>query len=215
MPRGSPLGGNDTLLAKLSHLAYRPDHTRSSGAPAGWKYVKELSTGDLATWIQPKTKSAVVAFRGTNIKNPTDLLADAGNITAHINLPNSRFSHCLAATELALGVLQEKHYARNSIQVTGHSLGGGMALQVGSRLHLRGVAFNPGVSSAKQDAASKVKVVQQRGDPVSGLRSKYKGKVVKLGPHLDLSKPMVAQVKDRFAAHGLSNFLSEQFLKST
>lgn len=86
-----------------------------------------------------KQPEATISYRGTNIFNPSDLLADASVITG-LNV-SQRFAEAENKYQLV-----KKEYPNANIITTGHSLGATQALEVAKRNNLVSHNFNIGSS---------------------------------------------------------------------
>lgn len=119
-------------LGEMSVLAYNDEHTRRLVLQLlDFNEVVLLDDGPMSGFIAIKDDMAVVAFRGTNMSNPADWLANIdlfrqtpmhGACKFHKGFQDSyhRFADNIRRT-LAT-------YNPNTIWVTGHSLGGAMAV---------------------------------------------------------------------------------------
>lgn len=198
--------------AQFSNAAYAPDNEKL--VPKGYARDTSLSDKDRSVYHNASTKHTVVAFRGTDVRNKGDLLADAAIATGHHAL-TKRFRDSTNRTRAAV-----KKYGKENVEVTGHSLGGTQAMHVSSALNLPGHAFNPGASydqtikdirkkpikgikkvlgavipSLKRKFKSKANVYLVKGDPISG------------GHMLTNENKVVVKKKARKSAHSLENFL--------
>ena len=88
--------------------------------------------------------SVVISYRGTDLKNPSDLLADTEILLGRDKLKiflNDRFDE---ADKLYLET--KKEYPKSDITLTGHSLGSAQAIYVGTKNNVKSVSFNEGTS---------------------------------------------------------------------
>lgn len=86
----------------------------------------------------------VISYRGTDLKNPSDILADAEILLGRDKIKlflNDRFDE---ADSLYSKV--KKEYPESEITLTGHSLGSAEAIYVGTKNDTRSVSFNEGTS---------------------------------------------------------------------
>jgi hypothetical protein len=89
-------------------------------------------------------KQVVISYRGTDLKNPSDLLADTEILLGRDKVKvflNDRFDE---ANQLYEKVKQE--YPESEITLTGHSLGSAEAIYVGTKNNTKSVSFNEGTS---------------------------------------------------------------------
>lgn len=124
--------------AELSAAAYHPGTAEEAVGHRGFVVDRELSNRNRTTFFHPASKKAVVAFRGTNPWNPSDLYADWLLARGHSGT-SSRFKTSAAVVRKA-----NRKYGLDNVHVTGHSLGGAQALDVNRRLGNKAFAFNPG-----------------------------------------------------------------------
>ncbi len=131
---------NEGDLANLSQLAYEPDVYQKlrTARELGYDYDTDLSTYNQSVFRHRGTKQTVLAFRGTNPMNMDDLAADL-----HIAMGSRGHNRFREAEQIAKKV--EAKYGKD-FTVTGHSLGGTLALHV-NQLHGNATkVFNPGSS---------------------------------------------------------------------
>jgi len=86
----------------------------------------------------------VISYRGTDLKNPSDILADAEILLGRDKIKiflNDRFDE---ANSLFNKV--KKEYPESEITLTGHSLGSAEAIYVGTKNNTKSVSFNEGTS---------------------------------------------------------------------
>lgn len=115
----------DTIALMISQ-AYKPVGARASVAE--YNYVPQLSNQLFAVYLQPKTLDAVLAFRGTQLDNKEDLIADS-QIVAGRYTGSSRDKEVDYLVTRALNGLR----GVRSVLFTGHSLGGRESWEAFSR----------------------------------------------------------------------------------
>ena len=131
--------------ARLSELAYLPPKKQTAGAKElGWDVDPDLSDRNRTVFVNPATKKAVLAFRGTDPKNVRDLASDA-LIAAGLQGISPRFRTSEKVAKAAMA-----KYGAANVVATGHSLGGSQALHVNRRQGLETHAFSPGAGFADQ-----------------------------------------------------------------
>ena len=215
-----PLKDEFSVLSKASYDFYH------SGLDTATKELKKYpQTKDFT--IDPKlsNKNAVVlekgnqvviSYRGTDIKNPSDLLADTEILLGRDKIKvflNDRFDQ---ANQLYQTV--KKEYPGKEITLTGHSLGSAEAIYVGTKNNVRSVSFNEGTSPldalfsqfGSKESDKKQTVYITAKDVLSNLTILEPYDVRYVSAKNDLN----------FLSHSLSYFLPESiplpdFLKAT
>lgn len=191
-----------TPYAMLSNAAYYPGKAAELVKASGYLVDDELSNRNRTTFYHPETKKAVVAFRGTNPRDPSDLLADYLIARGQTGV-STRFKTSATTVRKA-----NKKYGNDNVSVTGHSLGGSQALDINRKLGNKAYAFNPGagvggvpldiLKSAFTSPARRKKgtatIVATPGDPISASAL--------FGPERKIL--VKARHKD---AHSIKNFL--------
>jgi hypothetical protein len=83
----------------------------------------------------------VIAFRGTELTSPSDIITDILAGTANINL---QYDNALEFVNSFLGqTYNGVTVTKDNLTLTGHSLGGILTQQVGASLGIKGYAYNP------------------------------------------------------------------------
>lgn len=119
-----PIATQDNLDAMIEEHTLDPENSNDVGS----------------TIIRPDG-SAILAFRGTDPKNPYDLIADAQLATGTDRLL-PYYSRLARAEELYNKVKEEY----GDVTLTGHSLGGFLADYTARKNDEQAVVFNPGLS---------------------------------------------------------------------
>lgn len=108
----------------------------------GYTLDSELSDENHVV-IEKPDGNAIVAYRGTDPTNVNDLMADTliltGKYKDAVHLQGTRFNK---ADEYYRNAVNKY----NDVELTGHSLGGSMAIAIGSLYGTKSVVFNPGSS---------------------------------------------------------------------
>lgn len=135
----------------------------------------------------------IVAFKGTEPTNLKDLKADI-NIALKNQENDERFKFCTAYVKMFKSIPK---YKNSRVVLTGHSLGGSIAIHVASNLNLPCVVFNPGSSICREmNYNSKMLVIHKcYEDPICAFAG-FSGTthIYKTG-------------KSALSAHSLENFL--------
>ena len=125
--------GKFDVLKANNHTYKVLDHTPTSNQGFNALLLQDTITGKF-----------VIAFRGTE-KNSADILTDLV-IAGHYN---DQYSDAVAFVNNALGKTYKDENGndvtvnKESLTLTGHSLGGILTQQVGATMRIPGVAFNP------------------------------------------------------------------------
>ncbi len=207
------VGYEHAALAQASYDFHSDgfDVAQSNLRDAGYDYEldRELSN-DIGIVARKPNGEVVVAYRGTDPLNLSDLTADAlialgSNIAYGRPIPGSRFANA----EDLFRQVKDKY---GSVPVlTGHSLGGTLADYVGRRNEARSIAFNPGETPLEMlgtmvRAPSNTRVYVTPDDPIS------------LGAQLRGNYDTVITVPRKggfLSTHGLHNFLKTQDATAT
>ncbi|NKB61335.1 MAG: DUF2974 domain-containing protein [Gammaproteobacteria bacterium] len=194
------------LYAAISSNAYLyPERVRFPIEETGWQKVNQKSekipptqasyrnflTGlALDIWEEEGTRKSIYSFRGT------DSWWD--NITANISIPIS--------IQYKLANKKFREYRRNSgrdVSVTGHSLGGGLALSVSAKNNqVDAIVFNSsprifdGYDREKRDGYRVL--ISQRGEPLEEVRKRWNVTIDRLIP---FSNRYVTEYRSDFRSH--------------
>lgn len=132
-PKSGPPADIDFAL--LSTKAYATDPR-----VPGFQIIPELSSPDRVVYQHDRTKHVVISFRGTNLKNPRDLLTDA-----LLAMGNEEISHRFYnAEQITQKVIAR--YGKENVTVTGHSLGGSQAMHVSKKYKVHAEVYNPHIT---------------------------------------------------------------------
>jgi hypothetical protein len=172
-----------------------------------YTFDPEYSTNNASTFIRPDG-TAIIAYRGTRVTNFDDLNTDASILAGQHRTddPHPRFVEAVNHYNF----VKSKY---NSVDLTGHSLGGTLADYVGRMNDERAVVFNPGetpfsLSVIPQSQTSRTRIYRTNTfDVISFANSLY--------PHAQ-SIRIVPQIKGTgifdswLNSHSLINFLPSQ-----
>lgn len=191
-PSGSPTSSSSIdsdLSAQLlpitqmaSKLAYEATDKRGN-LPQGFTYLKHLSSPETAVWRDIEAGRCIIAFRGT--KRRQDIGTD---LTAIVMNQHSYHPRYIRSYRQARRV--QRTFPRDSIILTGHSLGGHLATTVGEELKKHGHhvqlihTYNRGsfVWDLGRRRSKKEVEVRNLFDPIS-LSSRFRrgGKLIEIG----------------------------------
>jgi pimeloyl-ACP methyl ester carboxylesterase len=157
-------------IAYLCGHAYRPDHqvrpmNEVMHIPGGGKWGIEFHNGIsnnffCTKYIQVDTGQDVIAFRGTGARL-ADILVDIRHLF-------SRSSHYVMKAK----DFYHKHHTRNTI-VTGHSLGGFLAIAMAYHFSTKAIAINPPwVSGLPEVVPTPAGAIGQAAQAVDQLQAK-------------------------------------------
>jgi len=107
-------------------------------------YTIDPKLSDKNAVVAKSGDKVVISYRGTDLKNPSDILADAEILLGRDKIKlflNDRFDE---ANSLYNKV--KKEYPESEITLTGHSLGSAEAIYVGTKNNTRSISFNEGTS---------------------------------------------------------------------
>jgi hypothetical protein len=143
-----PLKDEYAVLSKASYDYYHhgldtaQKELRTYTQTKGYSIDPALSNKNAV--VLKNGNKVVISYRGTDLKNPSDLLADAEILLGRDKVKlflNDRFD---SANQLYEKV--KKEYPESEITLTGHSLGSAEAIYVGTKNNTRSVSFNEGTS---------------------------------------------------------------------
>lgn len=180
-------GGKD-----LSHLGYEID--------------PELSNRNRTTYYNKDTGKAVMAFRGTNVKNKADLATDA-LLALGLKDFSSRFKNANKYSKKA-----NEKYGKDNVAFTGHSLGGSQALYVNSKHGNETFAYNPFVEPKQPKASLLTKgLFSLFKRPVQSNATIYKTTTDPISVFSSLSNATVKEIKPSSKnGHALKNFIKRR-----
>lgn len=203
--------------AVLSNLAYveNQEERQNLATEFGWTVDPELSDINATLFYNHQLEKAILAFRGTNIKNRDDLAIDSD--IAFGKRDHTRFNEAVQRTEKAAGKYKD-------LNLTGHSLGGTLALHAYEKLGTPTRVYNPGASikgdTLKLHSRGNPEIIRHKDDQVSSGLSKYATKTHTSVPWelqdlvVDLFGNKIAQkAHHQYRVHSLDQFISKDSQK--
>lgn len=186
----------------MARAAYNPDKYSGDYSGQGYEVDRDLSDRHRMVFYNPSSKKAVISFRGTKLNDVGDLYTDF-KILKGEEANSTRFRNSSNLTRMVM-----RKYGKENVSLTGHSLGGTQAVEIGQKYGLQSVSFNPGVGPKtgikqalgkllKKKSAYKNITVYHTGirDPISALSPLLQGRIKHIGPRFH---------KD---AHSIDNFI--------
>lgn len=217
------LTGDAALYGKMANESYK--RTDAADTIDGFSKEKEFSQINAVIYTNIQTRTIIMAIRGTNLSNPSDLLTDVSVLTGTLKASKryKDISDLFNKVYAKYGKYIGKSLLAYKYIIVGHSLGGSLALQllmdnvdkidsiyifnVGSSVDQlrKGLATKIGkflgVNYYKK-ISKKINIYRVSGDPVS-LTSRFLN-----GSYTEVESSKV----DR---HGMSNFLPAKPSKPT
>ena len=141
---------DEELFAVLSEISYNLDEKEKNEllhnhyGLIDYSIDEELSSENSTIILTPKGET-IISFRGTDIHNPSDLVADAEIATGLSHFSGKFKPARFREAEETYQQVKEK-YPDNEIITTGHSLGGHQSLMIAKNHGLEGHHFNVGAS---------------------------------------------------------------------
>lgn len=189
------VGKEKVRLVEASKIAYKDglDKAQEHLEGTGYEIDEELTNTEEGGLVVVKDGKAEVAYRGTDIENPKDLVKDGKILLGEDHIQPARDQ---------LDLVEAKHGPVE--EVSGFSLGGGTAIELASEKNITSHSFNPAVGKRAISTGSTGRhfINRTTEDPVSlgGRLGKLRhGWTVRsLLPHIDSVNPI--------EAHRLTNF---------
>lgn len=168
----------------------------------GYEIDPELSNRNRTTYYNKDTGKAVMAFRGTNVKNQADLATDA-LLALGLKDFSARFRNANKYSKKAMD-----KYGKDMVSFTGHSLGGSQALYVNSKHGNETHAYNPFVEPKQPKANLLTKgLFSLFKRPVQSNATIYKTTTDPISMFANLSNAQVKEIKPTSKnGHALKNF---------
>ena len=161
-------------------------NTRGVEGIRNWAVDDELSDEDIGVFVNAYDQAVIIAFKGTS--SLRDWASNLRRIVPGDEEKSETFQRAVATSRK----VRDKYLLYRSIQLTGHSRGGGMADFVGRKLGLPSSSFNPATwgKVLKDEEPALRSVTQRTADLVSVLESFFpkdrqvRSRLPKHWPHL-------------------------------
>ena len=157
--------------AVLSQAAYDPVKYKANYQQLGYELDPELSQPSRSVFYNKTKNKAVIAYKGTDPKHISDLIADGQIVNGMDEYLSGRFRGAEQAYRNTA-----KKYGKENVQVTGHSLGGSQAVHVGRKYGVEGTAFEPGTAVAGAFRRARQDLSDSASNKALGLIHKVFGK---------------------------------------
>ena len=201
------------VLAEISQIAYATDSEQIRRLrELGAKQIRPLARNSSEGLVASDEHAVVVAFRGTEQTVPADIITDIkifGRFTPEGRIHAGFFDAVASLYELALDEAIRQGARDKTVWVTGHSLGGAMAMVFGHRSTVQHGIRPDGIVTFGQPLAVDNRICQQmldefkgdyvrfvnQWDPVTRLLPNYRhaGARVHLnGDNYSIRKPTIA-----------------------
>jgi len=169
--------GTVDTMKKMSSAAYLRDSKKIAKkmAGTGYKLDTSISTREHKVFLNPKTKKAVVAYRGTVPTRMKDIKSDLAILTGR-EKKDKRFKDSVKVMDRV-----KKRYPGYKFGTTGHSLGGQLATHVTrkrSKDVKRNISFSRGAGLKEPF----------RKRPKQTLDVSHKSDIISLGARLSRGK---------------------------
>lgn len=157
-----------TQMAKFGQFA-KAAYDRDKIVGDGFVLDEELSTKKTSVYHNELTGKTVISYRGTDPTSVPDLMVDLS--IAQIFMKENTTERFKNA-ELLYKRAVSKYGGQDNIMLTGHSLGGAIALYVAELHNVESVTFNPGISAGsalhkRSENTAKQYIYRTNYDPVS------------------------------------------------
>lgn len=157
----------NVLMALLSAISYENDGLGNYKLPEGWLRARSIEHGSglfAVVFTNEKRKEKAIAFRGTEATSFKDW---GHNILPFIKA-QSKPAQSLVEQELSN--LEHRNW---STSLTGHSLGGGLALEVSHKVKgVSAIAFNPSprIGADRNGYGNRRIVFREKHEPLAIVR---------------------------------------------
>lgn len=164
-PEKRDLVTRHALLSVLSAIAYEDEGLGMYKLPMGWVRLPSRTHDSglfVAVFENAEKNELVIAYRGTEALSPKDWYHNLNPLLKAQSRP---------AMQHTASIIAEKPGRR--VMLTGHSLGGGLALQLSHRLkNVAAVGFNPSprIGLKKSGYANYRAIFREKHDPLAVIR---------------------------------------------
>ena len=168
------LNEKQRFMLKISKEAYSNKEKRTNTL-GEWKYQRNLSSRMLAIYKNEIDEDLIIGVKGTSTNR--ELITDFKIVMSNF-LKDKIF---IKTGKKIKNILKNKPQFKN-VTITGHSLGGSIALWMGSKTNILTYSFNPGLTPnfllKININKPNINLIIRKGDPISNiilpLKSKYK-----------------------------------------
>jgi len=166
---------NYAVLSKIAYEKNDPRHVRDSLKSYNLdriiRFLPGMSDDNRKTFYNAKTDKVIIAYRGTQPTNVSDLTADTA-IFFGVERASPRFNEALRHAKAV-----ERAAGKGRVEVTGHSLGGSEALYVSENTGIPSVTYNPGKTFQQFDLLGRYKQLRDLIDPSANKSNPANSKV--------------------------------------
>ncbi len=197
--------GQREFYALLSKIAYEPKKNRK-GFPSNFVQDNSLSNDDVLVAVNKSTKEIIIAFAGTRLNRLKSALKD-GIADVGIALGIDRLGVRTNKGVKLVKKTMKKYGNSYDYTVTGHSLGGRLAQNVGKRLGIPAVTFSRGSSplGAVSDKVAQILGRDKEGSKTISYRTK--GDLIAVSSAIGNDNTKIVQDKKKnISAHSLSQY---------
>ncbi|MFA7268206.1 MAG: Mbeg1-like protein [Sterolibacterium sp.] len=164
-PKKREVIAQNALMSVFSAIAYEDSGLGYYQLPEGWQRVRSIPDSSglfVATFENKQNKQLVIAYRGTEATSVMDWIQNLSPLVKIQSKPALKITEAEIADHKDWG-----------ITLTGHSLGGGLALELSHKLNgVTAVAFNPSprIGLKRSGYGNRRIVFREKHEPLAVLR---------------------------------------------